>query len=126
MLNKKVYGGCLIWPTLYIAICKVIYSIQYICYLFIYPSRFCKSLFLVGVSMFIFITMNECNAIYKEFSEETHCYHYIIRKVRDFSMLRKKNFLNVTLITPISALIIVCTVHRGYDLRLRLNFFCFA
>jgi len=27
--------------------------------------------------------MNEFNAIYKEFSEETHCYHYIIRKVSD-------------------------------------------
>jgi len=25
--------------------------------------------------------MSEFNAIYKEFSEETHCYHYIIRKV---------------------------------------------
>jgi len=28
--------------------------------------------------------MNEINAIYKEFSEETHCYHYIIRKVTIF------------------------------------------
>jgi len=25
--------------------------------------------------------MNEINAIYREFSKETRCYHYIIRKV---------------------------------------------
>ena len=43
--------------------------------------------------------MNEFNAIYKEFSEETHCYHYIIRKVSVCCALSKWHFWYFLLIT---------------------------
>lgn len=47
--------------------------------------------------VFFSLKMNDFNAIYKEFSEETHCYHYIIRKVGDvcLSLMSKTHFSHV-------------------------------
>lgn len=43
--------------------------------------------------MFILYTMDDFNAIYKEFSEETRRYHYIIRKVNVIVCYEKVSFV---------------------------------